>query len=305
MENQLTLSVSALPEVIKAVFNMPDHLARPLNITGPPGIGKTYVLDQVVKDLNEVHKEKIGLCTFIASSMDITDFHIPALADGRMQFFTTEEMPFERHAERYPKRGILFLDEWTNTEPTIQKMLLQLLQKGMLGKERLMKGWRIVAAGNRVNDRTFSNSLSVAAATRCINIYAKAPTVQEWLAWAFRNAINESICAFLKFRPELLFKINHALYQNGELGQPMPRTWEGVSDVINEGLDQEAILPALINGLVGNAPGGEFLAFHSLRSELPNIDAILEGKASDKELKPPKKMDVQYAAVMAMGNPIK
>lgn len=297
LSNQFTVSVGELEPLLRQAFLRPEAHRRPINMVGPPGIGKTHVIDQLVDNLRASTGKDIGQVTFIASMMDITDFRIPAIVKegGKsvMQFFTTDELPFQCHGDRFPEEGVIFLDEWTNTEPAIQKMLLQLLQRGILGKETLKPGWRIIAAGNRTTDRTFSNHLSLAAANRCVNLYITPPKVDDWIAWAFAHDVDESVCAYIRSRPDHLFAINHDLYQSGELGQPTPRTWEGVSQLVKDNMAQHA----LVYGLVGNGFGGEFLAFRELRSELPDLDAIAEGKYKGDA---PKKPDVQFSTVMGL-----
>jgi len=78
-----------------------------------------------------------------------------------------------------------------------------------LGQYRVPKGWAIFAAGNRQGDRGVTYTMPAPLANRFSHFEVDI-NLDDWVAWAYDNQIDERIIAFLRFRPDLLFDFDPA-----------------------------------------------------------------------------------------------
>ena len=188
----------------------------PAFVWGPPGVGKSSVVKQVAEGL------KLPLLDVRASLLDPTDLRgIPSVFDGRAVWAPPSFLPTPKQPA-----GILFFDELNAAPPLVQASLLQLTLDHRVGEYILPPGWRIVAAGNRAEDRTVTFRMPSALANRFIHLDFEAD-FEDWKAWAYRNAVHPLVVAFLSTRRELLFK-----RAKDDRAFPTPRSWEMASDVI-------------------------------------------------------------------------
>lgn len=143
-----------------------------------PGIGKTDSVHQSALDLAIAVNQPVGIVDFMLatiSSVDVRGFMLPIkpeVAGGAMgTVFSTPpwyptlantsvvEPNGTVHAAGtwkgdVPYVGILFLDEFSQAEDDVKKPAAELIYKGSVGTAVLPLGWRVVAAGNRMTDRS-------------------------------------------------------------------------------------------------------------------------------------------------------
>jgi len=67
-----------------------------------------------------------------------------------------------------------------------------------LGDYTVPAGWAIVAAGNRQGDRGVTYSMPAPLANR-FSHYEVDINLDDWVAWAYANGIDERVIAFLRF----------------------------------------------------------------------------------------------------------
>ncbi len=79
--------------------------------------------------------------------------------------------------------GVLFLDEMNSAPPQTQAALYQLTLDRKVGDYALPEGWRIVAAGNRTNDRGVVHRMPDPLVDRFFHVDFEAD-MQEWCNWA-------------------------------------------------------------------------------------------------------------------------
>jgi hypothetical protein len=171
------------------------------------------------------------------------------------------------------EEGILFIDEITNASNSVKAALYGLILDRFIGEYKLPKGWRVVAAGNRVEDRASATRMPTALANRFIHVDIE-PTVDDWISWAMNNQVPAEMIAFMRFRPELLNDFDPDRQINAT-----PRSWSMVAKIVGAKLNEESE-SRLIYGAVGDGPGAEFCAFMKVWRELPNPDAVLMNPAA-------------------------
>lgn len=129
-------------------------------IWGAPGIGKSSIVRQIAE------RRRMPLIDIRASLLDPTDLRgIPIIQDGTAVWCPPSFLP-----KKSDKPGILFLDEINAAPPLVQAALYQLILDRRVGEYELPEGWRIIAAGNRREDKAVTFRLSSALANRFIHL---------------------------------------------------------------------------------------------------------------------------------------
>jgi len=117
--------------------------------------------------------------------------------------------------------------------------------------------------------------------------------LDDWVAWAYANGIDERLIAFLRFRPELLFDFDPA---HNPVAFPSPRSWEFAHRALQKFGTHSNLLVATLQACVGPAAGIELAAFVENLDQLPDIDAIVRGES----VSVPREIDLQYAVACAL-----
>ena len=252
-------------------------------IWGPPGVGKSSIVKQLAQ---ERQLELIDLRATLLDPVDLRGVPIPA----------TEETIWLRPSF-LPKhgRGILFLDELNSAPPAVQAACYQLVLDRRVGEHELPPNWVIIAAGNREGEGVVFR-MPAPLANRFIHVELE-PSLEDWVEWALGNDICEEVIAFLRFRPDLLFKFDPTHFS--EKAFPTPRSWEKVSKILAL-TKQNSVLKELlfeaVRGCVGEGPAVEFCSFLRLYQNIPTFEEILFNPAT---VPVPDQLDLQYAiAVM-------
>ncbi|MCK5904796.1 MAG: AAA family ATPase, partial [Gammaproteobacteria bacterium] len=168
----------------------------PVMLWGPPGVGKS----QIIAQIGERHD--IPVIDIRLSQMEPSDLRgIPFRDHDQVEWAIPAMLP---NTERHGNKGILFLDEITSDVPSVSAAAYQLILDRKLGEYEVPNGWAIFAAGNRQGDRGVTYAMPSPLANR-FSHYDVDIHLDDWVAWAYQHNIHESIIAFLRFRPELLF----------------------------------------------------------------------------------------------------
>lgn len=245
-----------------------NHLCErkvPVFLWGPPGIGKSSIVAQIAA------QKKIGFIDLRLSLLDPTDLRgIP--------FFNAQKeeavwAPPSFLPDGSQTEGILFLDELNTAAPMVQASAYQLILDRKIGEYRLPDGWAIVAAGNRESDRGVVFRMASPLANRFVHLEMEA-NVEDWKVWAVGRGIESSIVGFISYRPDALFAFDT---QSDSRSFATPRTWEYVNEIIMSKPEPDLVMP-LVSGAIGEELAAAYLGFKHVAGELPDIDAILEGR---------------------------
>lgn len=194
---------------------------QPLLIYGDPGIGKSQMVQQFVKqtakskskefvdwdEANEVKQREVirnpsKYFLYIdarADSLDPTDLGgIPNL-NNKEEWLETQ-MPKWLYVMAQPEAdGILFLDELNNAEPPMLKALYKVVDK-KVGNIKLAPAFGIIAAGN-LGAEFGGNPLPWALTNRFESGVLIADP-EQWLDYAEHVGVDKRIIAFVKSNPE-------------------------------------------------------------------------------------------------------
>ncbi len=256
----------------------------PVMLWGAPGIGKSQLVTQVgikhnapVIDIRLSQMEPSDLRGIPFRVGDLVEWAIPALLPD---------------VERHGSSGILFLDEITSAPPSVSAAAYQLILDRRLGEYQVPDGWAIIAAGNRQGDRGVTYTMPAPLANRFSHFELEVH-LDDWVAWAYKNAIDDKVIAFLRFRPELLFDFDPA---HNPVAFPSPRSWEFAHRALQKFSDYPELLLGSLQACVGPAAGIELNAFVINLDNMPDLDAILRGEA----VSIPDEIDLQYAIAAAL-----
>jgi hypothetical protein len=256
----------------------------PVMLWGPPGVGKS----QMVAHIAERHG--VPVIDLRLSQMEPSDLRgIPFRVEEHVEWAIPSMLP---DAERHGSQGILFLDEITSVPPSVSAAAYQLILDRRLGAYEVPDGWSIFAAGNRQGDRGVTYTMPAPLANR-FSHYDVDTNLDDWVAWAYANGIDERLIAFLRFRPELLFEFDPA---HNPVAFPSPRSWEFAHRALQKFGDLPQLLTGALQACVGPAAGIELSAFVENLDQLPDIDAIVQGEP----VKVPRETDLQYAVAAAL-----
>lgn len=173
--------------------------------------------------------------------------------------------------DKHGEHGIVFLDELPNAPMDVQAPAYQLILDRMLGDHELPKGWVVIAAGNRIEDRSGVYEMSAALANRFTH-FQVVFSYEDWLNWAYQKGVNENVIAYHRFNAgRHLFMFDPS---RDDRAFATPRSWESVSQIIHS-VDDEALRRHFIGGRVGVPVATEFTVFCGLRHGLPDIDSII------------------------------
>ena len=166
-----------------------------LMIWGAPGIGKTAILNAVVKEIASEQGKDYSLIVKQLASETPDNFFLPKYTDdGRATDVPKTWMPVYRKtgdaavdAELDAKcgRGLLFIDELSRATQQVQNVLLPLINEGVLNGWYLGSGWAIICASNRMEDEESGGQTNIGAAlgNRFSQVYYE-PTCKTWKKWA-------------------------------------------------------------------------------------------------------------------------
>ncbi len=256
----------------------------PVMLWGPPGVGKSDMVGQVAV------QHAVPVIDVRLSQMEPTDLRgIPFRKNDTVEWAIPAMLPDEK---RHGASGILFLDEITSAAPTVSAAAYQLILDRQLGEYEVPKGWVIFAAGNRQGDRGVTYSMPAPLANR-FSHYEVSVHLDDWVAWAYKNNIDERVIAFLRFRPELLFDFDPA---HNPVAFPSPRSWEFAHRALQKFGETPDLLVDALQSCVGPAAGIELKAFVDNLDNLPDIDGIVNGE----DIVVPKEIDLQYAVAAAL-----
>ena len=261
---------------------------RPLFLWGPPGIGKSELVEGITRDLGGL------MIDLRLGQMEPTDIRgIPFYNKdiGKMDWAEPVELPDEATASQYPV-VVLFLDELNSAAPSVQSAAYQLILNRRIGKYKLPDNVVMVAAGNRESDKGVTYRMPTPLANRFIHQEMKVD-FPSWQEWAVNNNIHKDVVGYLSFAKQDLYDFDA---KSASRAFATPRSWTFVSQLLDEEEDNDTVTN-LIAGTVGEGLAVKFMAHRKVASKMPNPTDILSGKVKDLNV---KEVSAMYSLVISM-----
>lgn len=265
-------------------YKIPAVRQRPVLLIGPPGIGKTQIMEQIAREC------EIGLVAYtITHHTRQSAVGLPFIKeeqyDGKTYSVTEYTMSeiiasvYRKIEDGGRKEGILFIDEINCVSETLAPTMLQFLQCKTFGNQAVPEGWIIAAAGNppEYNKSVRDFDMVTLDRVRCMNIEADLGV---WKEYAREKRLNSAILSYLELRPKNFYRVEADV---DGLQFVTARGWEDLSnlmDVYEElgiPVDEEIIHEFLRHEDVAEDVSAYFDLYKKYQDDY-GIAEILEGK---------------------------
>jgi hypothetical protein len=247
-----------------ADFLLNVALVRPVFIWGPPGIGKSSIVQQFAAALG------LPCVSLLGSQLAPEDLiGVPQIENGVSRFCPPKSIA-------RPDPYCLFLDELNACSHEVQKSFYSLIHERRVGEYVLPAGSIVIGAGNRAQDSAIVKPMSSALLNRMVHVHLHV-SLREWLEWAGENNIHPLVLDYIRLRPD------HLWTQPPKHEEPFssPRAWHMVSDALHaygEKLTDREI-EVIAFGCLSPHHAGQFKAFFKQLSSRFQLEEILAGES--------------------------
>lgn len=286
--------IDELTGIYTKVFNrgLSPKIVPSVMLWGPPGVGKSQAVRQIAKELEYNTGKRCNVTDVRLLLFNPIDLRgIPTANEDKTLAIWLKPQIFQMDPSP-SVINILFLDEISAAPMSVQAAAYQITLDRVVGEHKLPDNCIVIAAGNRVTDKSVAFKMPKALANRLCHIEVQGSN-DSWERWAVKNGINERVIGFIAFRPNYLMGFDAG---NDDLAFATPRSWEMVSNILNlNGGDVKASY-SMIAGCIGKGAAVEFSSFCKLYDKLPRIDDIFDGRY----VPVPSEPDVLHALVSSI-----
>lgn len=266
---------------------IPPVRQRPILLMGPPGVGKTQIMEQIAQECDialvaytithHTRQSAVGLPfirerDFGGKTCSVTEY---TMSEIIASVYAAMERTGKQH-------GILFIDEINCVSETLAPTMLQFLQCKTFGNQAVPEGWVIVAAGNppEYNKSVREFDLVTLDRVRRIDI---EPKLSVWQDYARAHRLHPAVTAYLELRPQHFYKIENDV---DGVQFVTARGWEDLSaylqaaDALNLPVDEGVVGQYLRHPEVAR----DFAAYWALYRKYHKdygVEDILQGKPFD------------------------
>lgn len=269
-------------------YAIPIEKQRPVFLMGPPGIGKTAIMEQIASELG------VGLISYsMTHHTRQSALGLPFIVQknyGGQEYDVSEYTMSEIIASVYDmmeetglREGILFLDEINCVSETLAPSMLQFLQYKIFGRHRVPDGWIVVTAGNPPEYNNSVREFDIVTWDRLKRIDVE-PDFGVWKEYAYLSSVHPAIISYLDVKHSYFYKIESTVDGKSFV---TARGWSDLSDMIKlyekHGLKVDN---ALVSQYLQNKKiARDFAVYYDLYMKYKSdyqIGEILSGKASEE-----------------------
>lgn len=249
---------------------------------GSPGVGKSQGVKQIADRISKSTKKEVKVTDVRLLLFNPVDLRgIPtANADKTLAVWLKPQI-FQMDASD-DVINILFLDEISAAPPSVQAAAYQITLDRTVGEHKLPENCIVIAAGNRVTDRSVAFNMPKALANRLCHIEI-CSDADSWYQWAISAGVNSKVLGFLKTNPDFLMQFK---LSEGDNAFPTPRSWEMVSNILNNISPSVSEMFELIAGCIGWEVAADFQTWCDVFGTIPAIEDIFSGKTQETPVHP-------------------
>ena len=264
-------------------YAIPAIRQRPILLMGPPGIGKTQIMEQAARECgvalvaytitHHTRQSAVGLPFIRQRHYDGKDVSVTE--------YTMSEIiasVYDCMRTTGKTQGILFLDEINCVSETLSPAMLLFLQYKVFGGHQIPEGWVVVTAGNPPRFNKSVREFDAATRDR-LKVIEVEPNYEAWKAYALEHGVSRSVISYLDIRPEDFYKVETTV---DGLTVVTPRAWEDLSEILqyHEELGLAVSEELTTQYLQNKQVARDFAIYYELYQKYRqayNIDAILQG----------------------------
>lgn len=268
-------------------YVLPIERQRPVFLMGPPGIGKTAVMEQIAQELD------VALLSYsMTHHTRQSALGLPYISHkvyGGTEYAVSEYTMSEIIASVYDmmettgkREGILFLDEINCVSETLSPIMLQFLQYKVFGRHRVPKGWIVVTAGNPPEYNNSVHEFDIVTWDRLKRVDVE-PDYTVWKEYAVNTGVHPAVTTYLDIKKDNFYRVESTV---GGKSFVTARGWDDLSQMIRlyeqNGLKVDELLIAqyLQNRTIAKDFAAYYDLFQKYRSDY-QVDTILDGSASE------------------------
>ncbi len=269
-------------------YIIPIERQRPIFLMGPPGIGKTAIMEQIAQELSvglvsysmthHTRQSALGLPFIVKKNYGGEDYDISEYTMSEIIASVYDVME-----ESGVSEGILFLDEINCVSETLAPAMLQFLQYKIFGKHKAPKGWIVVTAGNPPEYNKSVREFDIVTWDRLKRVDVE-PDYKVWKEYAYLKNVHPAILTYLDIKTLDFYSVETTI--NGK-SFVTARGWDDLSTMIHiyekKGIKVDELLVSqyLQNKKIAKNFAIYYDLFNKYKSDY-QIDTILAGKASEE-----------------------
>ena len=269
---------------------------RPLLLMGPPGVGKTAIVEQAAREMglplvaytmtHHTRQSAVGLPKI--AERDYCGQHFSVTEYTMSEIIGAVYEAMDRTGKR---EGILFLDEINCVSETLAPTMLQFLQNKTFGNHALPEGWLIVAAGNPPEYNKSVRDLDIVTLDRIRDLSVE-PSAEAFLTYGAERRLHGAVLSYLALKPEKFYYVSR---DENSLHYVTARGWEDLSRLLQsyEALDipvDEALIGEFLNLEKTSRDFGDYYRLYTKYGRDYGVREILAGEADEAMLSDRKTM---------------
>ena len=268
-------------------YEIPIMRQRPVFLMGPPGIGKTAIMEQIAAELG------VGIISYsMTHHTRQSALGLPFIETktyGGKEYSVSEYTMSEIIASVYDiientgkSEGILFLDEINCVSETLAPSMLQFLQYKIFGRHKVPDGWIVVTAGNPPEYNNSVREFDIVTWDRLKRIDIE-PDYDVWKEFAVNTGVHPAITTYLDIKKGDFYKIETTVDGKSFV---TARGWCDLSDMVklyeknNIKITEKLVVQYLQNRKIAKEFAIYYDLFNKYKSDY-QVDKILAGEAVD------------------------
>lgn len=268
-------------------YEIPAIRQRPVLLIGPPGVGKTQIMEQISQEC------RIGLVSYtITHHTRQSAIGLPFIQDRiydsrrcSVTEYTMSEIVasiYDKIADTGLKEGILFIDEINCVSETLAPAMLQFLQCKTFGNHSIPQGWIIVAAGNPPEYNKSVREFDIVTLDRVKMIPVEAD-FGAWREYAQQVNIHPAILSYLDVKKQNFCRIETTV--DGK-SFATPRGWEDLSrlmevyDRLHKSVDREVVFQYIQYPVIAKDFANYLELYHKYQNDY-EVEEILRGSVRE------------------------